>query len=847
MAPLACDPAALDRTGATVVAAGVTMGSAITDLVAALSGSKGMAGDDPVGASVGRAYDGAAAKVIQAMADARNGLCSIGDGVRVSAHNYAVANASSDVTGRAAGLPQPEVTGPLIAGAVPSAVGAGTGAPAGWGWVEPYIGMIWPTGDSAKLRTAAGAWTKAWVSFVATEVTSGGPAMAVIAGQRIPEGDAIVTALTEATKATTNVGRQCQTIATQLDSYADHVDQVHTAIVDLLSRICDPMTGIKEVWDLLTDEDEDEIKRIADDIKTVVDNFAHEAEALAGEIRNAMAAAAAAAKDMAHWADKEWDHFLQHVKVAMAPLGRALGGFNEHGQQVIHGLYDVSQIRAILDPIGYGKEVGGQVVGAAALVGLGPDGGPGWGESWLELGKEVTHWDEWSKDPAKALGESAFDILTLPIPGGPLSKLGKFGRGAADAMKKVVKKSGGPKSPLGEHPGQPTPAQGKPGEPNPSEHPKSPGDGAPSDPKAPGAQGPAGQKPPGSETPPTGGKPAPGSADGPLPPSPTESKPPAVEKPATGEPPKSSTTSPTSPTPGDHTPPPHSHRAEPPPTHSPAAPGAHSAEPTRPNEPHTPASVPSNGPPPETAPAPHGGEPQDHQPQPSKPHVGDPPTPGDGGPPHEPGDTPESAGSHPPDHGQPPEQLEHGHHPPIPALSDLPTWRQAVLALAESPQQLVDDLLKHECPREIAESALQSPYAGMTAQDILNQFWDPIQGTWKWPEFNGFADGKWATSRSIPKEVWLDRIGEVSDQRGDFMGQVGDSYPERSLAPGSSGDYNRFHGTGVELPDGWEVRYGKVADAFGQPGGGTQWVVIDGDGQTVFIQYLIDEGYLDWG
>lgn len=135
----------------------------------------------------------------------------------------------------------------------------------------------------------------------------------------------------------------------------------------------------------------------------------------------------------------------------------------------------------------------------------------------------------------------------------------------------------------------------------------------------------------------------------------------------------------------------------------------------------------------------------------------------------------------------------------------------------------------------------------MNAQDILNKFWDNEKGTWKWPEAHGFADGKWETSRKIPKDTWLDRIGEVSSQRGDFMGEVGDSYPQRGLAPGSSGDYNRFHGTGKELPEGWEVRFGKVADAFGQPGGGMQWVVVDNDGQIVLIKFLIDEGYLDWG
>lgn len=108
----------------------------------------------------------------------------------------------------------------------------------------------------------------------------------------------------------------------------------------------------------------------------------------------------------------------------------------------------------------------------------------------------------------------------------------------------------------------------------------------------------------------------------------------------------------------------------------------------------------------------------------------------------------------------------------------------------------------------------------MTAQDILNKFWDPIKNTWDWPKHDGFADGKWETARSIPTDVRLDRVGEVSEKRGDYMDTAGDSYPQRSLAPGSSGDYNVFQGTGKPLPDGWELRYGKVGEAFGYPGGG---------------------------
>lgn len=365
MAPLACDPAALDRAGATVSATGASLGSVISGLTAALAGSAGMAGDDPVGAALGRAYDGAAAKLIHAMADTRNGLCSIGDGVRMSAHNYAVAEAMSDVSGRAASLPTPEVTGPLTVGAPPSAVGAGSAAPAGWGWVAPYIGMIWPTGDSAKLRAAAAAWTAACANFLAAETAAGGGTMAAIAAQQIPEGAAINKALADAAEATASVARQCQTIAAQLNSYAAKIDQVHAAILDLLSRICDPLTGIKEVWDILTDEDEDEIKRIADDIRTVVDSFANEAETLGGQISATVSAVAAAAENMAHWAGKEWDHFVALNKATLGRVGKVLGGFGKEGWRVLEGLYNISQVRAVLDPIGYGKELGGMVEGAA--------------------------------------------------------------------------------------------------------------------------------------------------------------------------------------------------------------------------------------------------------------------------------------------------------------------------------------------------------------------------------------------------------------------------------------------------------------------------------------------------
>lgn len=100
MAPLAVDPAALDSAGGAAVAAGAGLGAVISSLTAALAGCAGMAGDDPAGAVFGRSYDGSAAALVQVMSVARNGLCNLGDGVRMSAHNYSLAEAMSDVARR---------------------------------------------------------------------------------------------------------------------------------------------------------------------------------------------------------------------------------------------------------------------------------------------------------------------------------------------------------------------------------------------------------------------------------------------------------------------------------------------------------------------------------------------------------------------------------------------------------------------------------------------------------------------------------------------------------------------------------------------------------------------------
>jgi len=434
MTPLAVDPGALDRAGADMMSAGESLGWVVSTLTMTLSGCPEMAGDDPAGARLGRSYDRLASQLLEAMVVTRNGLCNLGAGVRMSAHNYSLAEAKSDVGGRSNPLPAPPSIEPLVVGSPPSSVGAVDGAPAGWGWVAPFIGMIWPTADSAKLRAAAAAWTAAGTKFALTEFQGTAGAMEAVRAQQIPEGAAIDAAFSDAYTSTTSIVQQCQTIAARLTSYAAEVDKVHAAILDLLARICDPLTGIKEVWDVLTDEDEDEIKKIADDIRTVVDNFTAEVDALRAQMVAALEEAMTAITAMGNYAAKHWDPFSHAVGRALNQLGQRYKGIGEEAGGMLKGLWEVSQLRAVTDPEGWFNSLGETSKGIAPLLGAGGEHGPAVSQAWQQLGKDLTHWDEWKTNPGEALGKSEFDLATLFLPGGPVSKLDRMGTAGRDAV-----------------------------------------------------------------------------------------------------------------------------------------------------------------------------------------------------------------------------------------------------------------------------------------------------------------------------------------------------------------------------------------------------------------------------
>lgn len=574
MALLAADPVTLDAAGSAVVSVGCAgLGSVVSTLTTALSGTAGMAGDDPAGGAFGRSYDSSASKLLEAMATARNGLCRLGDGVRMSAHNYSLAEALSDISGHSAALPVPPSTGSVSAGSAPSAVGNAGSAPGGWGWVAPYLGMIWPTGDSGRLRTAAAAWNAAGTKFAVDEILGSAAPMNTIRAQQLPEGAQIDAGFSDAFSAITGIAEQCQAVATQLTVYATKIDTVHAAVLDLLARICNPLTGLKEVWEFFTDQDEDEIKKIADDIRTIIDSFTDEVDALCGQIAAVFHEATAMVTTMATYADKEWDQFQHGTDVGRVinQLGQVeKGAWSEVGGMVKQA-WTFSEIRALVDPEGFWHSLQETAAGIAPLIGAGGAGAPGVDEAWKELGKETVHWDEWSKNPAEAAGRSAVDLATAFLPGGPASKLAKLAR---DAVKGVP-----PRPPHTEPPKALPP---------PHEKPAPPADG---------------------------GRPAPAPPDSPAPHSPTETKPPVAEKAAAAEPSRVPAAAPP-----DHPRPTHLAPPEAMPVRAPASPTAgqlpYAAPFQAPSAPHTPA-----------APAPHspagGVHPPDRPPEPPSPQDGD--------------------------------------------------------------------------------------------------------------------------------------------------------------------------------------------------------------------------------
>ncbi|YCH31503.1 hemagglutinin repeat-containing protein [Erwinia sp. D4-22] len=107
------------------------------------------------------------------------------------------------------------------------------------------------------------------------------------------------------------------------------------------------------------------------------------------------------------------------------------------------------------------------------------------------------------------------------------------------------------------------------------------------------------------------------------------------------------------------------------------------------------------------------------------------------------------------------------------------------------------------------------------------------KGNWNWPEKLGFAEEPVKTT--LPVGTRLDRYGKTS---GSFLAPKGTATEQRALAPGSLADQYHEYEVIKPLP----VMQGKIAPAFGEPGGGVQ--ILPNMQERVNVQWLLDNKYI---
>ncbi|TQR87612.1 hypothetical protein D8S82_05280 [Mycobacterium hodleri] len=683
------------RAGQRMGSIGAQLDALSTSLGAAL-GSGIASGWDPAGAHFGLTFGDDAQKFANTLAEAANAFKYSGQRLEATGYNYKNADAGSTIGGRS---PMGSV------GAAPSETkavdvpkgpsGAIVPPPPNWWLIDgllnaiPFIGsvagavMTWPQGNPSLMRLTAAQWKNFATGLAA--FNDDVPALkTAVSQERIPEQPKIQECLGQLGEYLPYLAELAKTIGENVDHFANGVQKAQDAIRRLLDRI-----SPEGLWDtvtgFLTGEGDDILRQVADDVGTVLENFQQEVKGIVGLL-----------SDLSKALGEALDAFQKWVKPAlMATFGDEVGGalaeavtfYTDVQLGLVNGVIGtVSGLVSLAD-----VDVLKGMAEMALSVAEDPTKLPGVLEN---MGKQFIAYDQLTGDhPGRGVGEAAFNIGTLFLPGAAASKTGSIAKGIRYGGKLLdegrlprisdIPGMGGGRSlpsvdnPPGagpDHPGTPefTPPRLPESLANPPSAPH-----APETPHTPqelgGSGGPPGGGPPGGGPPdPPGGRPVgppdsgPGRADGPAPqsPSPAAGEPSRVSEPTAPSAPSHSPTTGDTPAPAaPHAPespsPASSHetggqsQSEPGPSpneHSPATPEPHGngvAEPQTdgnytPNESHQPASEGHTGGTGDGAHTPADHQPAAHPPTTESPGAHEPAR-TDNGQPHEPTYAPSDA------------------------------------------------------------------------------------------------------------------------------------------------------------------------------------------------------------
>lgn len=352
----------------------------------ALGGTGGMTGTDPAGLVVGEHYDNAASSTVVAVVDTINGASRIGDLLKMSAYNYAIANHYSAIK-RSGGPPtKPTATKPISSHVPPKGEGSLSSAPFGWGLIQSIIGMVWPNGDPGKMRAATAAWTSLSNAASTFDAALMSPEN-LAKGQEIPEQANISTAFSDATNSITALGKTASSIAGQLNAYAQHVDDAHQHLRQLIHdalQVATPAGILQEVWSVVTDK-EDQLRKIAHEAEQVLNDLKTEADAVGTLLQPLVQEAEQAGKALLNWAGAA----LQDAEdIGQAIAADVINSAASYGNAALHnpldalGMLGGAALMAggagieipgvMLDATGVGAVVGVPVnVAGAAMIGTG--------------------------------------------------------------------------------------------------------------------------------------------------------------------------------------------------------------------------------------------------------------------------------------------------------------------------------------------------------------------------------------------------------------------------------------------------------------------------------------------
>ncbi|BBY48930.1 hypothetical protein MARA_23980 [Mycolicibacterium arabiense] len=415
------DPQVLVDSGGRLGSIGSQLGM-LSDALGAALGSGIASGMDPAGLNFGMKYGRQAQQFADALAKAVEAHEVVGFMLKATGYNYENADAASTIggpgpTGGVGG--QPGKTTAADAPMGPN--GAVVPPPTKWAILQPFLGpmMSWPSGNPSLLRVTAAQWRN-----LATGLSAFGGDMTALEGavaqQVIPEGGKIGQALADLDEGVTTLADMAKTIGQSVDDFAGGVQDTQDAIRRLMDRI-----SLDGLWDtvtgFLTGEGDDILREIAHDVGEVLENFQNQVKGVVGLLEELTIALGLAADAFQRW--------IRPILVETFgdDVGNALANtvtvYTDFQVGLTTGLINtVSGVVSMAD-----VDTWKGMAELAQSVAQDPSTLPG---VLANMGKEFVAWDKWSGDhPGRAAGEAAFNIGSLFVPGGALSKTGSVAKG----------------------------------------------------------------------------------------------------------------------------------------------------------------------------------------------------------------------------------------------------------------------------------------------------------------------------------------------------------------------------------------------------------------------------------